>query len=91
MIYIKNFTYGEGGQGALSIQKNEKITRTVPMIKSNSNFYTIFIQFFSSMIYIKIFTYGEEGQGPDREKNDKYFCEDSSICYLYSKIFEYAQ
>ena len=25
---IKNFTYGEGRQGALSIQKIEKITRT---------------------------------------------------------------
>ena len=36
---IKSFTHwGDqgGGQGALSIQKNEKITRTVPMLKSNS-------------------------------------------------------
>ena len=24
-----------GGQGALSVQKNEKITRTVPILKSN--------------------------------------------------------
>ena len=40
---IKIFTYGGGArgrawgrQGALSIQKNEKITRTVPILKSNS-------------------------------------------------------
>ena len=34
---IKIFTYGgQGGeQGALSIQKNEKILRTVPFLKSN--------------------------------------------------------
>ena len=35
---IKSFTNwrGPGGQaGALSIQKNEKITRTVPILKSN--------------------------------------------------------
>ena len=32
---IKKFTNG-GGQGALlSVQKNEKITRTVPILKSN--------------------------------------------------------
>ena len=39
---IKNFKYGgagglaRGGQGALSIQKNKKITRTVPILKSIS-------------------------------------------------------
>ena len=41
LIDIKMFTYGRtrgprGRQGALSDQKNEKITRTVPILKSNS-------------------------------------------------------
>ena len=33
-----------GGQGALSVQKNEKITRTVPILKSKFNI--IFISLF---------------------------------------------
>ena len=36
---IKSFTpWGDkgGGQGALFVQKNEKITKTVPILKSNS-------------------------------------------------------
>ena len=40
---IKNFTYrggargqARGGQGASSVQKNKKITQTVPILKSNS-------------------------------------------------------
>ena len=36
---IKSFTnWGDQGgrQGALSVQKNENITRTVPILKSNS-------------------------------------------------------
>ena len=37
---IKNLANGEGGGGGLvvmsSIQKNEKITRIVPILKSNS-------------------------------------------------------
>ena len=39
MMDIKSFTNlggPGGGQGALSVQKNEKITRTVPILKSNS-------------------------------------------------------
>ena len=43
----------------LSVQKNEKITRTVPMLKSNS---TEFFSFFS-MIHIKNFP---EGAGRGR-------------------------
>ena len=41
-----------GGQGALSIQKNAKIIRTVPILKSNS---TQFSFNFFSMMDIKIF------------------------------------
>ena len=44
---IKSFTNweGQGGrQGALSVQKNEKITRTVPILKSNSN--NFYLDFF---------------------------------------------
>ena len=33
---IKIFTWAWGGQGALLVQKNEKITRTVHILKSNS-------------------------------------------------------
>ena len=39
MMDIKSFTHwGDkgDGQGTLSVQKNEKITRTVPILKSNS-------------------------------------------------------
>ena len=49
MIDIKIFTYegarGEGmgqawdGQGALSVQKNEKTTRKVPILKSNFQYF----------------------------------------------------
>ena len=42
MMDIRIFTYVDargaalGGQGALSVQKKETITRTVPILKSNS-------------------------------------------------------
>ena len=46
------------GQGALSIQKNKKITRTV---HNKIIFYTIFIEFFFSTMAIKNFKYGQPG------------------------------
>ena len=51
MMDIKIFTNG-GGQGALSVHKNEKITRTVPILKSNSTYFS----FIFSMMDINIFT-----------------------------------
>ena len=63
MMDIKNLTNGVG-QGALSVQKNEKITKTVPVLKSNStyfikkkiydeyyNFYKWGILFFDILLY----------------------------------------
>ena len=63
MIDIKNFTYGrprglaEGMQGALSIQKNEKITRA-----GLRNFNWIH---FLHMMDLQIFTNGSGGGGLD--------------------------
>ena len=51
-----------------------------------------------SIVYRKALQAGSPGKnqvGPDRKKysllKDKYFWEDSSIHYLCSKIFEYAE
>ena len=55
---IKIFTYG-GMQGALSVQKNEKITRTVPIIKSN--FQTFYLIFFLQWIFKIFLTVGPSG------------------------------
>ena len=50
---------GDALTRSLSVQKNEKITRTVPILKSNS----IYIYIFFSTMDINFFTYGEaEGQ-----------------------------
>ena len=62
---INIFTYGGGqgeeeawgGQQALSIQKNEKITWTVPILKMNST-YLIFIRFFFYDGYHKFYKLG---------------------------------
>ena len=61
MIDIKIFTYGGGaggqarrGQGALSVQKNKKITRTVPILTSDSTYFS----FFFLQWILKIFHWG---------------------------------
>ena len=48
-----------GGQVALSIQKNEKITRTVPLLKSNSSYFS----FFFLRFILKFLQMGEGGTG----------------------------
>ena len=58
MMDIKNLTNGVG-QGTLSVQKNEKITKTVPVLKSNS---TISLKKMSMMDFIS-FTNGVGGRG----------------------------
>ena len=62
---IKIFTYGDakgagmGLAGVLSVQKNEKITRTVPILKSNATQFSF--TFFFSTMDIQIFLKGEQG------------------------------
>ena len=77
MVDIKSFTnWGDqrGRQGALSIQKNEKITRTVPILKSNSTYFPF--HFFVLWWILQILPMGEGCQGGRQaalsvQKNEK--------------------
>ena len=60
MMDITIFTDGKGGQGELSVHKNEKITRTVPILNQISN--NFYFDFFFYDGYLKFSCLGGGGR-----------------------------
>ena len=73
------------GQGALSVQKNDKITRTVPILKSNSTQFSFYF-----MMDIKMFK-NEGGAGGFPEVGGSIFFDMLLYCFSNVMIKTYQQ